>query len=55
MSVDVEVRRAIWNGAVPIQVCLDEEELTPYVSSSDLHTARSSPFYVHGGINETKF
>lgn len=44
MSVDV--REAIWNGCIAIQVSIDQSEFSNLLTSSDLYTVKLSSFYV---------
>lgn len=44
MSVDV--REAIWNGCIAIQVSIDPSEFSNLLTSSDLYTVKLSSFYV---------
>jgi hypothetical protein len=46
MSVDVDVREAIWNGCIAVQVSIDPSEFSHLLTSSDLYTVKLSSFYV---------
>lgn len=50
MSVDLDVREAIWNGCIAIQVFVDPSEFSHLLTSSDLYTVKLSSFYVNLSI-----
>jgi len=49
-GVDPGARRAVWEGAVPVQISLDLSEVGSNMSSTDLYTIKSSPFFVHHNV-----
>lgn len=44
--MDLDVREAIWNGNIAIQVSIDPSEFSHMLTSSDLYTVKLSSFYV---------
>lgn len=46
VETDACVRRAIWEGTIPLQITLDPVEMETRLISTDLYTLKSTPFVV---------
>lgn len=46
VEADACVRRAIWEGTIPLQITLDPVEMETRLISTDLYTLKSTPFVV---------
>lgn len=42
----LDVRRAVWEGSIPVQIRISPADLSPHLPTHHLHALKSAPFYV---------